>query len=117
MGKSHFDNFSLTNCDTKTLILLSTKISKLQYLSFYSSDFKSKDRSRKHSINKIHGEKTILYFKFYTSENQGDSLSSLMARLKTVTSERFSKHGFSFFHRNHPFSIQLRSSCNFECLI
>ena len=48
--KTHFDILSSTNCDTKTLILLLAKTSKLQYLSFCSSNFKYEDRSGNLSI-------------------------------------------------------------------
>ena len=60
--KIHFDILGSTNYDTKTLIWLSTKINKLHYLGFCSFDIKSKDRSRKLSINIIHCEKLILRF-------------------------------------------------------
>ena len=57
------------------------------------------------------------YFEFYTSKNQCDSLSSLMATLKTMTLKRFLKHGFSFFHLMHPFYFESRWMWNFGCLI
>ena len=41
--KYHFDFLNSTNCDTETIIWLSTKINKLYYLSFCSFDLKSED--------------------------------------------------------------------------
>ena len=60
--ENHFDILSLINWDTKTLILLLTKIYKFQYLSFFSFDFKSEDRPGKNFLNGIYGEKPILIF-------------------------------------------------------
>ena len=41
---------------------MSTKVSKLQYLGLFSSNFKYEDRSRNISIKKFRGEKPILIF-------------------------------------------------------
>ena len=60
--KINFEILSLTNCNTKNLILLSTKVYKLQYISFYSIDFKYEDRFRNLSRNIIYCEKPILIF-------------------------------------------------------
>ena len=48
----------------------------------------------------------FLDFDFYTFENQAGSFSSLVVRLRTMTLEKFSKHGFSFFHHIRTFSFE-----------
>ena len=69
-----------------------------------------------HQINSI-VKNQFLYFELLPFKNQGVSLSSLRARLKVVTPEKFSKHGFSFFHWIQPFFIESWSRCNFGCYI
>ena len=55
---------------------------------------------------RIQGEKTILIFWVSHLWNSLWLSSSLRARLRPVTSEKFSKHGFSFFHQILPFSLE-----------
>ena len=48
-------------------------------------------------------------FECFTSINPCDSLASPRATFWPVTSEKFSRHGFSVFHLNFPFSLESRS--------
>ena len=59
----------------------------------------------------------FLDFECYTSEIPCDSLSSSRAKIRPVTLEKFSRHGFSIFHLNLPFSLEFRSRWHFGCLI
>ena len=62
-------------------------------------------------------KKQFLYSKCYTSGNHCDSSPPLRTKIRLVTLEKFSKHGFSFFHQILPFSLESRSMCYFGCLI
>ena len=59
----------------------------------------------------------FLYFECYTSKNPCDSSPPPRAKIRPVTLEKFSKHGFSFFHLILPFSFESRSGWHFGCLI
>lgn len=54
-------------------------------------------------------KKTFLDFVCFTSGNPCDSSTSPRANLWSRTPEKFSKHGFSFFHPNLPFFLESRS--------
>jgi hypothetical protein len=120
MRKTHFYILSLTKCDTETLILLSAQIYKFQYLSFRSSNFKSRDRSRNLTINRIHGE--ILIFRFWV-------LHLWKSRWLFIFPEGQIQHHnpkvifetwvfiFSFFLRILPFYLKSRSMWNLGCLM
>ena len=60
---------------------------------------------------------TFKYFECYTSIVHCESLAPAWARLRPVTPEKFSKHGFSSFHQIIPFSFESRSRWHFVCLI
>ena len=62
-------------------------------------------------------KKTFLYFQCYTSRIHCDSSSPLKAKIRLVTPEKFSKHGFSFFHLILPFSFESWSRWHFGCLM
>ena len=117
LEKTHFEILGSTNYDTETLIFLSTKIKKLHYLGFYSSNLKYEYSSRNISINRFHDDKLIFLFWVLQPGIDCDSSSSSRARLRPMTLEKFSKHGFSFFHQILPFSFESWSMWYFGCLI
>ena len=115
--KTHFYILGSTNCDTKTLIWLSTKINKFYYLGFCSSDLKSNEISEKISIRRIHGENPIFIFWVLYLYNSLWLFIFPRARLRPVTPEKFMKHGFSFFHQILPFYFESWLMCYFSCVI
>jgi hypothetical protein len=58
----------------------------------------------------------FLFFALIPFENKGDSSSSLMDRSKTMTPEKFLKHGFSFFCHFETFFIEVRLIFIFQVL-
>ena len=56
-------------------------------------------------------------FKCYTLGNPCDSSPPPKDKIRPVTAEKFSKHGFSFFHQILPFSFESQSRWHFGCLI
>ena len=56
-------------------------------------------------------------FECFTSRNPCDSSTSPRTKIRPVTPEKFSKHGFSFFHLNLQFSLEYRLRWHFGCLI
>ena len=99
------------------LVWLSTKIFKSQYFGFCSSDLETENSSKKLSIKRIHGEKPIFIFWVFTSLNPCDSSTSPRANFWLVTPEKVSRHGFSVFHQNLPFSFESQSTWHFDWLI
>ena len=57
------------------------------------------------------------FFECYTSQIPCDSSSPLRAKIRSVTPEKFSKHGLSFFHQILPFSFESWLRWHFGCLI
>ena len=57
------------------------------------------------------------YFECFTFENPCDSTTSPRAKIRHVTPDKFSKHGFSFFHLNLPFSFESWLRWHFGFLI
>ena len=104
--KTHFDIFRTTNYDLSTSspisqnwnILISTHlIVKLKIV-----------LERLGSGEDI-GKNPFLYSKFFTSKNPCDSSPPPRWNHETGTSEKFSKHGFSFFNPNIPISLETRT--------
>ena len=56
-------------------------------------------------------------FECFTSGNPCDSSPPLKGNFWPGTPEKFSEHGFSFFHQNLPFSLESRSKWLIGCLI
>ena len=115
--KNHFYILSSINCDIETLIWLSTKINKLHYLSFCSSNLKSEDRSIKLSIKRIDGEKPNLRFWVSHLRNPLWLFVFLRAKIRPMALEKFLKHGFSCFNLNVPFSFESQLRWHFGWLI
>ena len=115
--KTHFEILGLTNCDTETLIWFSTKINTLHYLDFCSSDSNLKIDPEISQSRKFMMKNPFWDFEFYTFGIHCDSSSSPRAKMRPVTLEKFSKHGFSFFYQILPFSFESWSMCYFGCLI
>jgi hypothetical protein len=81
----------------------------MEYLDFYSSNCKTKDSSGKLGIGRRHGQKPISDFEFFTSINPCDSSPPPRWNHEPGTTEKFSKHGFSFFNPNIPLSLETRT--------
>ena len=56
------------------------------------------------------------YFEFFTSGNPCDSSPPPRRNHEPGTSEKFSKHGFSFFNLNIPLSLETRTKWKIGCL-
>lgn len=111
--KTHFEIFWTINCDFSTSspisqnwnILISTHtIAKLKIVleSLGSGEDMFKN--------------PFSYFEFFTFENRCDSSPPPRQNHEPGTSEKFSKHGFSFFNPNIPFSLETRTKCKIGCL-
>ena len=102
-GKTHFEIFGPTGCDLSTsspkssnsnILVSAHPIGKLKIVLEIL-------RSREDMV-----KNPFLYFECFTSGNPCDSSTSPRANFWFGTSEKFSKHGFSFFHPNLPFSLE-----------
>ena len=88
-------------------VWLSTKIIKSHYLGFCSSNFKTKDSYGNLSLDRIHGQKPIMIFWVFHLHKSLWLFNFLEGyKIRPVTLEKISKHGFSFFHLNIPFSFE-----------
>jgi hypothetical protein len=54
---------------------------------------------------------SFLDIEFFTSGNPYDSSPPLRQNHEPETSEKFLKHGFSFFNPNIPLSLETRTKC------
>ena len=109
MGKDPFWYFLVTNCGLSTSspisqkwnILISTRpIVKLKIVLEIL-------RSRKDMVKNPFSD-----FEFFTSINPCDSSPPPRRNHELGTSEKFLKHGFSFFNPNLPLSLKTRSKCH-----
>jgi hypothetical protein len=101
--KTHFYIFQTTNCDLSTSspisqnwnILISTHpIVKLKIVLEILGSGEDMVKNQ------------FLYFYFFTSRNPCDSSPPPRQNHEPGTSERFLKHGFSFFNPNIPLSLE-----------
>ena len=93
------------------------KIFKFKYLGFCSSDWKTEDSSGILRSGEDMVKNPFWYFECFTSGNPCDSSTFARANFWPETPEKFSKHGFSFFHPNLPISMESRLGWHFGCLI
>ena len=113
--KTHFDIFGSPIVTLQLPVWLSTKIFKSHYLGLFSSDFETEDSSEISWSREFMVRNIFWYCECCTYGNPCDSSPPSRAKIRPVTSVKFSKHGFSFFHLNLPFSFESWSKWHFGC--
>ena len=112
--KTHFDIFGPTDCDLSTsrvkysnsnILVSAHPIWKLKI-------FREISRSRESMVRN-----PFWYFECFTSGYPYDSSTSPRDNFWPVTSEKFLRHGFSFFHLNIPLSLESKLRWYFGYLI
>ena len=111
--KTYFEIFRTINCDLSTSspisqdwnILISTHpIAKLKIV------------LERLWLGEDMVKKPFSYFYFFTFENPCDSSPPPRRNHEPRTSEKFSKHGFSFFNPNIPLSLETWTKWKIGCL-
>ena len=107
--KLHFEIFRSIDCDLSTSSPISSNLNIL-----VSAHPIRKQKIVTKSLRSIEDmvKNPFLYFEFFTSGNPCDSSPPPRRNHEPETSEKFSKHGFSFFNPNLPFSLETLSKCH-----
>ena len=91
-------------------------ISKMEYLDFYSSDWKLKIVLESLGSGEDMVKNPFSYFEFFTFENPCDSSPPPRRNHEPGTPEKLLEYGFSFFNPNIPFSLETWTKWKIGCL-